>query len=105
MSIISVYVYLEHHEHNTNIIHCTWSIVGRLVSIMSLGIVVRLVSLQSSALASYVVISVSASNKRTFNRGFSLTMALSFNIYAIPISKLHYLYIFKVTVCKICIYL
>ena len=41
--VLRVYVYF--HEHYTDIIRCTWSIVGRLVSIMPLGIVVRLVSL------------------------------------------------------------
>ena len=40
------------------------------MSIMSLGIVVRLVSLQSCALASYVVISVSTRNTGNIKWGF-----------------------------------
>ena len=54
------------------------------MSIMSLGIVVRLVSLQDCVLASYVVVSVSET-KETFNGDFTLTMGLSFNIHANPV--------------------
>ena len=56
------------------------------MSIMSLSIVGREASLQSCALASYVVISV-PETKGTFKGDFTLTVGLSFNTHANPISS------------------
>ena len=56
------------------------------MSLLSLGIVGRLVSLQSCALASYVVVSVSET-KEAFKGGFALTVSLSFNTHANTISS------------------
>ena len=56
------------------------------MSVMSLGTVGRLVSLQSCVLASYVVISVSET-KETFKGDFTLTVGFAFNTHVNPISS------------------